>query len=98
METINLLILDDNPGNLPQIKVIQNLPDIYIHEALSCKHATEVLYNKKINLIILNPQMANATGFQIAEKIRSTPENQSIPIIFHSILTGNKYNCSENLL
>jgi adenylate cyclase len=82
-----LLVVDDNEDNrymLSQQLSIQGYDNITIatngHEALS------VLRSKPFDLVLLDIMMPDLNGYDVLERIRSSPELRNIPVIMISAI------------
>lgn len=75
-----ILLVDDIEEN---IRTVLGILDEYdIIPCTSGKEALEILAEENIDLILLDIMMPEMNGFQVCEKIRTTPKWQEIPIIF----------------
>jgi len=87
MEKLNkatILVVDDKPAN---IMVLENLlvgKDRVIVSASNGKDALTATLNKDIDLIILDVQMPDMDGFEVAQILKSNRRTRDIPIIFAS--------------
>lgn len=78
-----ILIVDDNPNNLFTLRtVIQQYIDAEIIEANSGEKALDILFNRSVDIIILDIQMDGMDGFETASILKSRKKTQDIPIIF----------------
>ncbi|MFA6191986.1 MAG: HD domain-containing phosphohydrolase [Sulfurimonas sp.] len=81
--TYNILSVDDNQNNLFTLSVLlhtqKNIKSI---EVLTAKEALNVLLTEKIDLILLDVQMPEINGFELAKMIKSNKKTKDIPIIF----------------
>jgi PAS domain S-box-containing protein len=87
METKNkavILIVDDKPANILALESLLADKDRTILHALNGKEALQTLLNKEIDLIILDVQMPEMDGFEVANIIKSNKRTKDIPIIFAS--------------
>ena len=79
----SILIVDDNPNNLFTLKILlENSLDAEVIEAESGFVALEKISEHQIDLILLDIQMPDLNGFEVARLIRSRPKFKNIPIIF----------------
>ena len=77
-----ILVVDDKPAN---ILVLENLlagKDRLFLNATSGKDALKITLNKDIDLIILDVQMPDMNGFEVAQILKSNKRTKNIPIIF----------------
>src|SRR5262245_8168944 len=80
-----LLVVDDNEDNrytLSQQLTVQGYDNITVatngHEALS------VLRSKSFDLVLLDIMMPDLNGYEVLERMRSSPELRNIPVIMIS--------------
>ena len=77
-----ILIVDDKPAN---ILVLENLlaeKDRQLLTATCGKEALQLSLQKNIDLIILDVQMPDMDGFEVAHILKSNKRTRDIPIIF----------------
>lgn len=77
-----ILIVDDKPAN---ILVLENLlagKDRLLLNATSGEEALKISLNKDVDLIILDVQMPDMDGFEVAQILKSNKRTKNIPIIF----------------
>lgn len=80
-----VLIVDDEPININV--VVQILLDKYeLKVAVSAKVALEIIEKEKPDLILLDINMPEMSGYEMAEILQNSEENKEIPFIF---LTAN---------
>ncbi len=79
-----LLIVDDLPNNLFTLRVlIEKFMDVTILEATSGQEALNIAFQQPdIDLIILDVQMPEMDGFQMASMLKIRAKTRDIPIIF----------------
>ena len=81
-----ILIVDDNAQNLFALRsLLENSLNTTVLEAASGLAALEKVSQYKIDLILLDIQMPDISGFEVAKLIRNRKRYCNIPIIF---LTG----------
>ncbi|MBF0318197.1 MAG: response regulator [Nitrospirae bacterium] len=81
--THKILCVDDNDNNLFSLEVLlSELECCHIHKTKTGKAALEILINEEIDIILLDVQMPEMDGFELAELIRSNKRTKDIPIIF----------------
>ncbi|GGH01486.1 hypothetical protein GCM10011416_20310 [Polaribacter pacificus] len=99
--TFNILVAEDNPVNkfLSKTIIQKILPKAKIHEADDGLEAVRLYQIKEIDLIFMDIQMPNMSGFEATEKIRSLEKSgEHLPIIALTARTvkGEKERCIEN--
>ena len=79
-----ILIVDDNERNLLTLRSLleEELTDIKVIEAKSGIVALSILMKTKVDLIILDIQMAHMDGFETAKFILSRQKTKDIPVVF----------------
>lgn len=77
-----VLIVDDNDNNRFSLNAILDAMDVTTHEAENGSEALECLLKYKIDLIILDIQLPDLDGFEVAKIIKSRKSTKTIPIIF----------------
>ena len=80
---INILIVDDRPENLISLENLLKEDDVQIYKAQSGIEALELLLSHtSFALALLDVQMPEMNGFELAELMRGKEKTKSIPIIF----------------
>ncbi|MEM7019835.1 MAG: response regulator, partial [Pseudomonadota bacterium] len=80
---LNILIVDDNANNLFTLRtLIENHLTANIIEANSGFAALEVVERHRIDLILLDIQMPEMDGFEVAETLGGRKKTRHIPIVF----------------
>ncbi|MFZ5755717.1 MAG: EAL domain-containing response regulator [Pseudomonadota bacterium] len=78
-----ILCVDDQPANLLALDAIVELPGVELLKATSGAEALEMLLaNDNIALALLDVQMAEMDGYEVAELMRTHRRSRKIPIIF----------------
>ena len=80
-----VLAIDDNVQQLQEFKVIL-VPQYDLRVVKSATEAIKFLNNNKVNIILLDIEMPNISGFQFLGDIRKIPSYVDVPII---IVSGN---------
>lgn len=81
-----ILIVDDNAQNLFALRsLLESSLEAQVIEAVSGLAALEKISHDRIDLILLDIQMPDINGFEVAKLIRNRKRYRNIPIIF---LTG----------
>lgn len=79
---INILIVDDRPENLISLENLLREDDVNIFKANSGVEALELLLVHSFALALLDVQMPEMNGFELAELMRGKEKTKHIPIIF----------------
>ncbi len=78
-----ILIVDDNKNNIYTLSaLLSTLNNINIHEAFSGHEALEIALTEPVDLILLDIQMPNMDGFEVAHLLKLKKKTKDIPIIF----------------
>jgi PAS domain S-box-containing protein len=91
-----ILLVDDKKANLTALQALLEKPERIFLQATSGSEALKHAFNKTIDLVILDVQMPDMDGFEVAKYLRSNIKTKDIPIIFasaekkeyHSIVKG----------
>lgn len=82
MSKPNILIVDDTPANILTLKKTLQSLDVNILAANSGNEALSVLTREPVALILLDVQMPDLNGFEVAELLMEHEDTKLIPIIF----------------
>ncbi len=76
------MIVDDNAGNLVFLEhIIRNLK-VNLIQALSGKEALEKTLGSELALAIIDVQMPEMTGYELAQKMNQERPGENVPVIF----------------
>jgi len=93
-DRINILIVDDEPKNLTVLETVLCDPGYRLVRATSADQALLALVSEEFALLILDVQMPDMTGFELAAIIKQRKRTAGVPIIF---LTAY-YNDDQHVL
>ena len=79
-----LLIVDDLPENLLALEALIKRADRTVYKARSADEALSLLLQHEFAMAILDVQMPDMNGFELAELMRGTEKTRNIPIVFVS--------------
>jgi len=83
VETVNLLMVDDESRNLDALEsILQSMPGLRLIRAIRPEDALLALLQNEFACIILDIQMPGMSGIELARQIKTRKRNQYIPIIF----------------
>jgi signal transduction histidine kinase len=82
IDDINILVVDDIPQNLIAIEALLARPGLNILKASSGPEALEILLVQEVALALVDVQMPQMDGFELAELIRGSERTRSVPLIF----------------
>lgn len=89
-EAVKFLIVDDLAENLRALEALLRRDDLEIHQARSGTEALELLLRHDFSLAMLDVQMPDMDGYELAEMMRSTERTRNVPIIFITAMTTNE--------
>src|SRR2546425_3910228 len=87
-QTVNVLLVDDQPEGLLALEALLEGPERNIVKTRSGREALRQLLKADFALILLDVQMPDMDGFQTAELIRQHDSSKNTPIIF--LTAGHK--------
>ncbi len=76
------LVVDDVPENIIALRALLEDDEVDVLTAQSGAQALEILLEKDVALAILDVQMPEMDGFELAELMRGTDRTRHIPILF----------------
>jgi len=81
-ETQQILLVDDVAENLVALEALLPRDDLVVLTARSGREALELLLVERVVVAIVDVQMPEMDGFELAEIMRGAPRTRDIPIIF----------------
>ncbi len=81
-KTVKILIVDDHPENLLALEAILDEPGQVAVKAHSGREALRCLLNEDFALILLDVELGDMDGFEVAAMIRGRQRSSGVPIIF----------------
>jgi signal transduction histidine kinase len=84
---VNILVVDDIAQNLTAVEALLARPGIAILKAASGAEALELLLANEVALALVDVQMPQMDGFELAELIRGSERTRAIPLIFLTAAT-----------
>lgn len=85
-----ILIVDDKPENIFSLRSLLELYKFEVDTAASGAEALKKILKNSYSLIILDVQMPEMDGFEVAEAISGYSKSRDIPIIFLSAVNTHK--------
>lgn len=79
---INVLVVDDIKQNLVATEALLRRPGLNILQASSGTEALEILLVQEVALALIDVQMPQMDGFELAELIRGNSRTKAVPLIF----------------
>jgi signal transduction histidine kinase len=81
-EPIKILMVDDTPENLVALEALVRREGVQVLRARSGAEALELLLVHEVALALLDVQMPEMDGFELAELMRGAERTKHVPIIF----------------
>jgi signal transduction histidine kinase len=81
-DRVKVLLVDDLPENLLALSALLRRDDVELLEARSGREALELLLVHEVALALIDVQMPEMDGFQLAELMRGSDRSRRVPIIF----------------
>src|SRR6185369_8522914 len=82
IDVVHCLVVDDIEENLIALTALLRAENVQIHTATSGAEALDLLLRHDMALALLDVQMPEMDGFQLAEIMRGTERTRHVPIIF----------------
>src|SRR5450432_411188 len=80
------MIVDDNPANLKLLEVMLLREGHQVRSFPLGRLALAAAMKNPPDLILLDVNMPEMTGYEVCERLKSTPELAEVPVIFLSAL------------
>lgn len=80
--TVKILLVDDIEDNLLVLEALLKRPDVELLKAVSGRQALELLLEQDVALALIDVQMPEMDGFELAELMRGANRTSQVPIIF----------------
>ncbi|MCC2676121.1 MAG: putative histidine kinase, atypical hybrid, partial [Ramlibacter sp.] len=93
-DTVNILIVDDEPRNLSVLESVLDDPGYRLVRATSGNEALLALMADEFAVLVLDVRMPGMTGFELAQLVKERRKTARIPIIFLSAY----YNEDQHVL
>lgn len=79
---INILLVDDILDNLLALEALLKQPGVQVFTATSAPQALELLLGNDFAVAVIDVQMPDINGFELAKLMHSTGRTRHIPIVF----------------
>ena len=79
---ISILLVDDRPENLLSLENLLKATELHIVKTTSGNEALGLMLRHDFALVLLDVQMPEMDGFEVAKLMRSSKKTRHIPIIF----------------
>ncbi|MGV8138200.1 MAG: PAS domain S-box protein [Mangrovibacterium sp.] len=91
----NILLVDDNSVDLMVLETILNAQDVCIIKANSAEEALGKIEGIELALAVLDVQMPQTSGIELAKQIRKKEGRQILPIIFLTAYYSDNFHVLE---
>lgn len=85
-----VLLVDDRPENLIALEAILEAPERKLLKANNGNEALTLALKNDVSLILLDVQMPDMDGFEVAELLRRNNKTRHIPVIFCTAISKEK--------
>lgn len=89
-DSYKILLVDDRPENLLTLENIIEQDGRIVYKASSGNEALKIALNEPVDLVLLDVQMPDMDGYEVADFLRLNPKTKNIPIIFVSAVSRNE--------
>jgi CheY-like chemotaxis protein len=76
-----ILVIDDNESNLKLMKFLLSSPEYDVRTAADARQALDVLRGFRPDLILLDIQLPDIDGLELARRLKADPDTRPITII-----------------
>jgi signal transduction histidine kinase/DNA-binding response OmpR family regulator len=90
-----VLLVDDNPANLLALEAVLSPLGVRIVSALSPKAALSHLQHEAFAAALIDVQMPEMDGFELAHRIRQTDRGRQMPILFVTAIYHDEMNVAK---
>jgi len=77
-----ILLVDDYAPNLVSLEAVLDHDNWTLVKATSGIEALKLLLEHDVSLVLLDVQMPEMDGFEVAQMMRKNPRTQNVPIVF----------------
>jgi signal transduction histidine kinase len=92
-----ILIVDDRPENLYSLESMLTQEGRTILKANSGEEALKIAYHEDLSLVMLDVQMPDMDGFEVAHMLKSTKRTRKVPIVFVTAISKEKQYMLQGL-
>jgi CheY-like chemotaxis protein len=79
-----ILLVDDNQTHVYALKRHLTGSGFEVLHAHSAAAAVEVAFAQRPDVVLLDINLPDATGFDVCQQLKADPRTRAIPIVFHS--------------
>lgn len=85
-----ILVVDDQQSNLVAMEAVFDGEPVELVKASSGQEALKLLLQRDFALVLLDVQMPDLDGFEVAEVMRSNARTENVPIIFLTAISKER--------
>lgn len=86
-----ILLVDDKPENLYSLENMLLADNLEIFKAHSGQEALKIAFEEDFSLILLDVQMPDMDGFEVAHMLKSTKRTRKIPVLLVTALNKERH-------
>ena len=92
---LNILIVDDNENDLMCMETMLKHEHRNIYRAKNGTEALQLIKEKELAIILLDVQLPDVSGIEIARQLKENPATSDISIIFVTAMNAGAMQCYE---
>jgi DNA-binding response OmpR family regulator len=77
----SILIVEDSPPQALKVKLALESNGCEVHWAETGQGGLDIAHEKKLDLIVLDIELPDTTGFEVCKKLKLDPNLSDIPVI-----------------
>ncbi len=85
-----ILVVEDEPSVSGLLEAVLEQENLYILKAMSGTEALRLIHSEKPELITLDIQLPDISGFEVLRQLKSDPATAQIPVIVISVVQDSK--------
>lgn len=86
-----ILLVDDKPENLYSLKNMLLADNLLIYTVQSGQEALKLAFEEEFSLILLDVQMPDMDGFEVAQILKSSRRTRKTPVLFVTALNKERH-------
>ncbi|TDF36344.1 PAS domain S-box protein [Alteromonadaceae bacterium M269] len=90
LDKVNVLLVDDHEPNLIALEQVLENPELNIHKASSGQEALEMMLTNEYAIVLLDVNMPEMDGFEVAKLMKARKETRNLPISFVTAINKEK--------
>jgi PAS domain S-box-containing protein len=90
LDNVNVLLVDDHEPNLIALEQVLENSALNIHKASSGQEALEMMLSHEYAIVLLDVNMPEMDGFEVAKLMKARKETKNLPISFVTAINKEK--------